>query len=115
MFRDDVILWGTVILIIFFAFVLMPAHEYFKDAQGREVDVDPNAPPMPEALKPINERTGKREGFDNPPPSGVSAIPSATPVPSSPILDDPSHPGVTILPPGTPQFHSTSILDKPLS
>jgi hypothetical protein len=79
MFRDDVIFWGTIILIIFFAFVLMPAHEYFKDAQGREVDVDPNAPPKPDWLKPIDERTGKREAFDNPPLSGVSAIQSGTP------------------------------------
>ena len=63
MIRDEVIFWGAAILLVFFAFVLMPAHELFKDAQGREVDVDPNAPPKPEWLNPINERTGKREGF----------------------------------------------------
>lgn len=91
MIRDEVIFWGAAILLVFFAFILMPAHERFKDAQGREVDVDPNAPPKPEALKPINERTGKREGFwdffmptreklDNPPPlSGVTAQQSSTP------------------------------------
>ena len=63
MIRDEVIFWGAAILLVFFAFVLMPAHERFKDAQGREVDVSPDAPPKPEWLKPINERTGKREGF----------------------------------------------------
>jgi hypothetical protein len=63
MIRDEVIFWGATILLVFFAFVLMPAHERFKDAQGRETDVSPDAPPKPEALKPINERTGKREGF----------------------------------------------------
>jgi len=92
MIRDEVIFWGAALLLLFFAFVLMPAHERFKDAQGREVDVDPNAPPKPEALKPINERTGKREegfwnffswnreGLDNPPPlSGITAQQSGTP------------------------------------
>jgi hypothetical protein len=63
MIRDEVIFWGAAVLLVVFAFILMPAHERFKDAQGREVDVDPNAPPKPEWLKPINERTGKREGF----------------------------------------------------
>jgi hypothetical protein len=63
MIRDEVIFWGAAILLLLFAFVLMPAHERFKDAQGRETDVSPDAPPKPEALKPINERTGKREGF----------------------------------------------------
>ena len=92
MIRDEVIVWATALLIIIFAFVLMPAHERFKDAQGREVDVDPNAPPKPEWLKPINERTGKKEGFwgllgwgqrhegfTNPPLSGVTAQQSSTP------------------------------------
>ena len=63
MIRDEVLFWGAAVLLVFFAFVLMPAHEQFKDAQGRETDVSPDAPPKPEALKPINERTGKREGF----------------------------------------------------
>lgn len=92
MIRDEVLLWGAVILLILFAFILMPAHERFKDAQGREVDVDPNAPPKPEWLKPISERTGKREEFwsmfgwghgrerlTNPPLSGVTAQQSSTP------------------------------------
>jgi hypothetical protein len=63
MIRDEVIFWGAAILLVFFAFVLMPVHERFKDAQGRETDVSPDAPPKPEALKPINARTGKIEGF----------------------------------------------------
>ena len=63
MIRDEVIFWGAAILLVIFAFVLMPAHERFKDAQGRETDVSPDAPPKPEWLKPINERTGQREGF----------------------------------------------------
>uniref|UniRef100_A0A6C0CIN3 Uncharacterized protein n=1 Tax=viral metagenome TaxID=1070528 RepID=A0A6C0CIN3_9ZZZZ len=63
MIRDEVLFWGAAVLLVFFAFVMMPAHERFRDAQGREVDVSPNAPPKPEWLKPINERTGKREGF----------------------------------------------------
>uniref|UniRef100_A0A6C0AIR1 Uncharacterized protein n=1 Tax=viral metagenome TaxID=1070528 RepID=A0A6C0AIR1_9ZZZZ len=63
MIRDEVIFWGAAVLLVVFAFILMPAHERFKDAQGRETDVSPDAPPKPEWLKPINERTGKREGF----------------------------------------------------
>jgi hypothetical protein len=90
MIRDEVLFWGAAILLVLFAFVLMPAHERFKDAQGRETDVSPDAPPKPEALKPINARTGKREGFwnlfgwgreglANPPLSGVTAQQSSTP------------------------------------
>ena len=90
MIRDEVIFWGAAILLVFFAFVLMPAHERFIDVRGREVDVDPNAPPKPEWLKPINERTGKRESFwsifgwgreglENPPLSGITAQQSTTP------------------------------------
>lgn len=90
MIRDEVLFWGAAVLLVFFAFVMMPAHERFKDAQGREVDVDPNAPPKPEWLKPINERTGKKEGFwglfgwgreglANPPLSGITAEQSSTP------------------------------------
>ena len=63
MIRDEVLFWGAAVLLLFFAFVLMPVHERFRDAQGRETDVSPDAPPKPEALKPINERTGQREGF----------------------------------------------------
>jgi len=63
MIRDEVLFWGAAVLILFFAFVLMPAHERFKDAGGRETDVSPDAPPKPEGLKAINARTGQREGF----------------------------------------------------
>ncbi len=66
MIRDSVLTWGAVLLVVVLAFVLIPTFERFKDAQGREVDVDPNAPPMPEWLKPINERTGTKEGYENP-------------------------------------------------
>jgi hypothetical protein len=59
MIRHNALLWGSIILLVLFAFAVMPAHEYFKDAQGRETDVSPNAPPTPEWLKPINARTGK--------------------------------------------------------
>jgi hypothetical protein len=90
MIRDEVIFWGAAILLVFFAFVLMPAHERFKDAQGRDVDVDPNAPPKPEWLKSTNPRTGKIEGFweffspsrekmTDAPLSGVTAQQSSTP------------------------------------
>lgn len=63
MIRTEVIVWVSVALLLLFAFVLMPTHERFIDKSGREVDVDPNAPPKPEWLKPISERTGKREDF----------------------------------------------------
>jgi len=63
MIRTEVIVWVSVALLLLFAFVLMPTHERFIDKSGREVDVDPNAPPKPEWLKPIDERTGKREDF----------------------------------------------------
>uniref|UniRef100_A0A6C0HK31 Uncharacterized protein n=1 Tax=viral metagenome TaxID=1070528 RepID=A0A6C0HK31_9ZZZZ len=59
MMRRNAILWGSIILLVLFAFAVMPAHEYFKDAYGRETDVSPNAPPTPDWLKPIDERTGK--------------------------------------------------------
>jgi hypothetical protein len=90
MIRDEVIFWGAAILLVVFAFVLMPSHERFKDAQGREVDVDPNAPPKPEWLKSTNPRTGKIEGFweffspsrekmIDAPLSGITAQQSSTP------------------------------------
>jgi hypothetical protein len=59
MMRSNVILWASIALIALFAFFLMPAHEYFKDAYGRETDVSPDAPPTPDFLKPIDERTGR--------------------------------------------------------
>jgi hypothetical protein len=55
-------MWGAIALLVLFAFFVMPAHEYFKDAYGRETDVSPDAPPTPEWLIPIDERTGKRRG-----------------------------------------------------
>lgn len=57
MMRSSAILWGSVILLVLFAFAVMPAHEYFKDAYGRETDVSPNAPPTPDWLKPKQTRT----------------------------------------------------------
>jgi len=56
MMRRNVILWVSSILLVLFAFFLMPANEYFKDAQGRETDVSPDAPPTPEWLKPVKTR-----------------------------------------------------------
>ena len=56
MMRSNAVLWGSVILLVLFAFAVMPAHEYFKDAYGRETDVSPNAPPTPEWLKPKQTR-----------------------------------------------------------
>ena len=61
MIRSKVMTWAAVALLLFFAFVLMPAHERFKDAGGRETDVSPDAPPTPDWLKPIDERTGKKQ------------------------------------------------------
>lgn len=66
MIRDSVISWGVVILVVVLAFILIPTYERFKDAQGKEVDVDPNAPPMPEWLKPMDPRSGLKEGYENP-------------------------------------------------
>jgi hypothetical protein len=60
MIRSKVMTWAAVALLLFFAFVLMPAHERFRDAGGRETDVSPDAPPLPEWLKPVDERTGKK-------------------------------------------------------
>ena len=61
MMRRNAILWASIILVVLFAFALMPAHEYFKDAQGRETDVSPNAPSLPDWLQPVDERTGKKK------------------------------------------------------
>jgi len=60
MIRRNVIVWVSIGLLVLFAFFFMPAHEYFKDAQGRETDVSPDAPPTPDWLKPINPRTGRQ-------------------------------------------------------
>lgn len=59
--RRETLLWASVALLLFFAFVLMPVHERFKDSGGRETDVSPDAPSTPEWLKPIDERTGKKK------------------------------------------------------
>ena len=61
MMRRNAILWASVILLVVFAFAVMPAHEYFIDSTGKVVDVDPNAPAVPDWLKPVDERTGKRK------------------------------------------------------
>jgi len=47
MIRSEVMAWAAILLIIVFAFVLIPVHERFVDAQGRYTDVSPNAPPRP--------------------------------------------------------------------
>ena len=58
MIRDNVLLYSTVGLVVVLAFILLPTYERFKDAEGHDVDVDPNAPPVPAGLIPIDERTG---------------------------------------------------------
>ena len=47
MIRSEVMGWATIFLVILFAFVLLPVHERFVDAQGRYTDVSPNAPARP--------------------------------------------------------------------
>jgi len=47
MIRSEVMAWAAILLVIVFAFVLMPVHEQFVDAQGRYTDVSPNAPARP--------------------------------------------------------------------
>jgi hypothetical protein len=79
---------GIVILLFVLAFFLFPAYEHFKDAQGREVDVDPNAPPKPEWLKSRDPRTGEIESFvssntSNPVPSNVKLIPPVSVPPTN--------------------------------
>jgi len=61
MIRRETLLWASVALLLFFAFVLMPVHERFVDSGGRETDVSPDAPPKPEWLEPVDERTGKKK------------------------------------------------------
>ncbi len=51
MIRDYVIAWASLTLVVILAFILMPTYERFKDATGKDVDVDPNAPAMPDWLK----------------------------------------------------------------
>lgn len=60
MIRDPILLWGTVGLLALLAFILLPTYERFKGADGREVDISPDAPPVPDWLLPIDERTGKK-------------------------------------------------------
>ena len=47
MIRSEVMAWAAILLVIVFAFVLMPIHEQFVDARGRYTDVSPNAPARP--------------------------------------------------------------------
>jgi len=47
MIRSEVMAWTAILLIILFAFVLIPVHERFTDSQGRYTDVSPNAPARP--------------------------------------------------------------------
>jgi hypothetical protein len=56
MMRRNAILWASIILLVLFAFAVMPAHEYFIDSTGKVVDVDPNAPPTPEWLKSVKTK-----------------------------------------------------------
>lgn len=79
---------GIVILLFVLAFFLFPAYEHFKDAQGREVDVDPNAPPKPDWLKSRDPSTGEIENFvssntSNPVPSNVKLIPPVSVPPTN--------------------------------
>jgi hypothetical protein len=69
MIRDEVVLWASLASVVFLAFVLMPSYEHFKDSAGNEVDVDPNAPPLPPGLPPPST-------VDSNIPSGVVAMPS---------------------------------------
>jgi hypothetical protein len=93
MIRDNVLLYSTVGLVVVLAFILLPTYERFKDAEGRDTDVDPNAPPVPAGLIPIDERTGLKvadpsfnpyeyqdflsgkEGFDT-----LSGVPTPAPI-----------------------------------
>jgi len=61
MIRREVLLWASVVGLVFFAFVLMPAHERFRGKDGRETDVSPDAPPMPDWLKPVDASTAKKK------------------------------------------------------
>lgn len=47
MIRSEVMAWAAILLVIVFAFVLMPIHERFVDSRGQYTDVSPNAPARP--------------------------------------------------------------------
>lgn len=79
MIRDYVLAWASVLLVVILAFILMPTYERFKDASGKEVDVAPGAPPMPEWLKP---QSGS--ATPAPPPQTPAAPPEQTPPPPPP-------------------------------
>lgn len=139
MIRDNVLLYSTVGLVVALAFILLPTYERFKDAEGHDVDVDPNAPPVPAGLIPIDERTGLKatdisfnpyeyqdflsgkEGFET--LSGVPApkpilpgvptpTPTSTPTPTTVDSNVPS--GVKVLPSQSmpPTNKQTVSLDK---
>ena len=74
MIRDYVLAWASILLVAMLAFILMPSYERFKDEEGREVDVDPNAPPMPEWLKSKDPR---KETFQTNVPVSVTTQPSS--------------------------------------
>jgi len=93
MIRQEVLLWASLALLICMAFVLMPSYERFKNAEGQEVDVDPNAPATPAWLKPVEEFLNMfgsgREGLDVDP----------RPMPGSADAFDPNNPNTYPNPP----------------
>jgi hypothetical protein len=126
MIRDNVLLYSSVGLVVALAFILLPTYERFKDAEGRDTDVDPNAPAVPAGLIPIDERTGLsavdpsfnpyeyqdflsgKEGFDTlsgvPTPTSIlPGVPTPTPT-STPTSILPGVPTPTTRPilPGVP-------------
>lgn len=92
MIRDSVLAWGSLLMIIVLAFILMPTYERFKDAQGRDVDVDPNAPPMPDWLKPQSGATKPAEQL----PSLRPTEQTVTSTPPPPLPPAGATPPVTV-------------------
>lgn len=105
MIRDNVLLYSTVGLAVALAFILLPTYERFKDAEGHDVDVDPNAPPVPAGLIPIDERTGLKVADPSFNPyeyqdflSGKEGFETLSGVPTPTTVDSNVPSGVKVLP-----------------
>jgi hypothetical protein len=104
MIRDNVLLYSTVGLVVILAFILLPTFERFKDAEGRDTDVSIDAPPLPEELIPIDERTGLKVTAESNPYeyqdflSGKENFDTLSGVPKPTTVDSKVPSGVKVIP-----------------
>jgi hypothetical protein len=109
MIRSEVMGWAAIFLIVIFAFVLIPTHERFTDAQGRYTDVSPNAPARPSwmgapttdaivqsgSVRPVDTSTA----YSRTAPQVAALGAPASNMPSAPVTGVGTSSNLVILPP----------------